>query len=157
MSASTKQTLMAALAGLLFGAGLVISGMTDPNKVLGFLDVFGTWDASLMFVMIGAVSVSALGYRALRGRPTPWFASSFALPTRRDVDAKLLVGAAIFGIGWGLSGYCPGPSLVALPTLGKGVVVFVMGLAFGTWLAARLEQAFAAKRDAGSAQPSAAE
>jgi uncharacterized membrane protein YedE/YeeE len=138
MSAATKQAVVAGASGLLFGLGLLVSGMTDPKKVIGFLDVFGAWDPSLVWVMVGAIGVHALAYRIIRRRRAPLFDSSFRLPTRRDLDARLLLGAAIFGVGWGLSGYCPGPSLVALPSLGAGVLVFVAALAIGTIMGVRL-------------------
>jgi uncharacterized membrane protein YedE/YeeE len=145
MSASVKQALAAGLSGLLFGAGLVISGMTNPNKVLGFLDVFGAWDGSLMLVMLGAIGVHALAYRWIRRRSAPLFDSAFRVPTRRDLDGRLLLGAAVFGVGWGLGGYCPGPSVVALASLRTGVVVFVAALAVGSIVTAKLEARFAGR------------
>jgi uncharacterized protein len=157
MNERTKRALAAAASGLLFGAGLVVSGMTDPHKVLGFLDLFGAWDPSLMLVMVGAIGVHALAYRLIRRRARPLFARSFALPTRRDIDAKLLLGAAIFGVGWGLGGYCPGPSLVALPSLGLGVAVFVLGLGVGTFVTGKLEREAASSVAPEPLQPSAAE
>jgi hypothetical protein len=103
--------VLAALAcGLVFGAGLALSGMTNPAKVLAFLDVAGAWDATLAFVMGGALAVNAAAYAATRRRASPLFADAFALPTRRDLDARLLGGAALFGVGWGLVGLCPGPA-----------------------------------------------
>jgi len=141
MTPVTKQKLTAAAAGLVFGVGLVISGMTDPTKVIGFLDIFGAWDASLAFVMIGAIGVHALGYRLVRRRAAPLFAGKFYVPTRQDLEPKLLIGAGLFGIGWGLSGYCPGPAIVSLPSVGAGVLVFVVALVVGTAVTARLEAA----------------
>jgi uncharacterized protein len=152
MTSPSKQQLSAALAGALFGVGLLLSGMTQPSKVIGFLDVFGAWDASLAFVMLGAIGVHALGYRWVRRRSAPLFAKTFAVPTRRDLDAKLLIGAGLFGIGWGLSGYCPGPAVVSLASLGAGVLVFMAALALGMALTARLVAA-----GSGAATPSAAE
>ena len=131
--------LSALLAGGLFGAGLAISGMTRPQKVLGFLDVFGDWDASLMFVMIGAIAVHVLAYRAIRGRSTPMFAPKFVVPSRRDLDAKLLIGAAVFGAGWGLAGYCPGPGLASLAGGGAGAAVFVIAMLGGMFSIGKLE------------------
>jgi uncharacterized membrane protein YedE/YeeE len=141
MNSSRKQILAGGLAGLLFGLGLVLSGMTDPNKVLGFLDMFGAWDPSLVFVMVGAIGVYAVGYRVIVKRSHPLFARAFALPMLREIDAKLVVGAGIFGVGWGLGGYCPGPALVSLASLGAGVIVFVLGLALGTLLTVKLTAA----------------
>ncbi|HKU37775.1 MAG TPA: YeeE/YedE family protein [Polyangiales bacterium] len=125
-------------AGLLFGAGLLVSGMTNPRKVLGFLDVFGAWDASLMFVMLGAIGVHLFAYRMIRGRSAPLFAPKFVIPSRRDVDAKLLIGAALFGAGWGLGGYCPGPGIVSLPG-GSGAAVFVLAMLTGMFATGKLE------------------
>ena len=108
--------IFALLSGLVFGIGLIVSGMADPAKVLNFLDVFGTWDPSLAFVMGGAIAVTAPGFAWLfRSRQTPYFDSTFRVPTRNDLEPKLLTGAAIFGVGWGLGGFCPGPALTALP------------------------------------------
>jgi hypothetical protein len=103
--------VLAAAAGALFGAGLLIAGMTQPSKVLAFLDAGRRWDPSLAFVMVGAVGVYGLAYRKLR-RARPWFDGLFHLPSRREIDAPLIVGAAIFGVGWGLGGICPGPGMV---------------------------------------------
>ncbi|SFM18932.1 hypothetical protein SAMN03159423_5896 [Bradyrhizobium sp. NFR13] len=117
--------------GLVFGIGLLISGMTDTGKVLGFLDIFGAWDATLAFVMAGAVAVTGLGFALARRRGTPVLAAESLWPTRRDVDAPLVMGATLFGIGWGLVGLCPGPALVNLAGLGLPVIVFVVAMAVG--------------------------
>lgn len=113
----------AAAAGLAFGVGLVLSGMTRPSKVLAFLDVFGDWDPSLLFVMGGAVGVYAIGYRLRREKPIA--ADTYAVPSAGKIDARLLLGAAVFGVGWGLSGYCPGPAVVSLGSGSFGVIVFL--------------------------------
>ncbi|MFK7902252.1 MAG: DUF6691 family protein [Nitratireductor sp.] len=105
--------LFSLICGVIFGLGLLISGMANPLKVQNFLDLFGTWDPSLAFVMGGAICVSAPGYWFIRKRNEPFFASTFEFPTRTDFDKKLIVGASIFGIGWGLGGFCPGPALTA--------------------------------------------
>ena len=123
------------LLGLLFGVGLVVSGMSDPAKVLNFLDFFGSWDPSLAFVMGGAVLVAAVGYRLVKQRQRPVLAESFSLPTRKDIDSRLVVGAAIFGIGWGLGGFCPGPALTSLGLGSSGVLVFLPFMFAGLWLA----------------------
>ena len=123
------------LLGLLFGVGLVVSGMSDPAKVLNFLDFFGNWDPSLAFVMGGAVLVAAVGYRLVTQRQRPVLAESFSLPTRKDIDSRLVVGAAIFGIGWGLGGFCPGPALTSLGLGSSGVLVFLPFMFAGLWLA----------------------
>lgn len=117
--------------GLVFGAGLLISGMTDTTKVLGFLDIFGAWDATLAFVMAGAVAVASFGFALARRRGAPVFAAQNLWPTRSDIDAPLIIGAALFGIGWGLAGLCPGPALVNLASLSLPVIVFVAAMAAG--------------------------
>ncbi len=131
----------AALAGLAFGVGLVLSGMTRPSKVLAFLDVFGAWDPSLLFVMAGAVGVYALGYRLRREKPLA--AEEYAVPSGGRVDARLLLGAVVFGVGWGLSGYCPGPAVVSLGSGSFGVIVFLgcvlAGMALTRLFDARVE------------------
>jgi hypothetical protein len=119
------------LSGLLFGLGLGISGMTLPAKVVGFLDVLGDWDPSLAFVMLGAIAVYMPLYRMIVGRPAPLFAAGFALPTARDIDARLVVGAAVFGVGWGLAGYCPGPGITALGAGSGPAVIFVLAMLAG--------------------------
>jgi len=106
--------LVAAVIGLVFGAGLHISQMTNPAKVLGFLDVTGAWDPSLAFVMGGALLVTAIGYRWVWRRPAPIFDSRFHIPAARPIDAALIAGAGLFGVGWGLVGICPGPALSTL-------------------------------------------
>ncbi|WP_076865676.1 DUF6691 family protein [Bradyrhizobium mercantei] len=119
------------VCGLIFGAGLLISGMTDPQKVLGFLDLFGAWDATLAFVMAGAVAVAASGFAIARRRAAPAFAARFLWPDRNDIDAPLVGGAILFGIGWGLAGICPGPALVNLAGLSLPIVVFVAAMLVG--------------------------
>lgn len=118
-------------AGLLFGLGLIISQLVNPAKVLAFLDIFGAWDPSLAFVMGGAVAVSALGYRYAKRRGVPVLAPKLDMPTRRDLDPRLLTGAAIFGIGWGLVGLCPGPALVGLTFGPAEVFIFVAAMLVG--------------------------
>jgi uncharacterized membrane protein YedE/YeeE len=119
------------LCGLIFGAGLLISGMVQPTKVLAFLDVFGAWDPSLAVVMAAALAVSIPGFRLARGNARPILAPQGFWPTRNDIDRPLLAGAALFGIGWGLVGLCPGPALESLATLSPGVFVFVAAMAAG--------------------------
>lgn len=119
------------IAGVVFGLGLVISGLANPAKVLNFLDLAGTWDPSLAFVMAGAVATTWLGYRLALARPKPAYDARFHLPTSTAVDARLLAGAAVFGIGWGLAGYCPGPAITALPLLNPATFVFVVAMLLG--------------------------
>jgi uncharacterized membrane protein YedE/YeeE/intracellular sulfur oxidation DsrE/DsrF family protein len=133
--------LVPLLSGALFGAGLILSGMTQPAKVIGFLDVTGAWDPSLALVMAGAIAVHFAAYRLVPHMPSPLFAGAFALPGRRDLDAQLLGGAALFGIGWGLSGFCPGPALASLPSGTAPVLVFVAAMLGGMALFQRLDRA----------------
>jgi uncharacterized protein len=141
-----KKLLFALLSGALFAVGLVVSGMTQPPKVIGFLNVggifaparFGAWDASLAFVMGGALLVTLVAFAVTpRAGRKPWVAPRFELSTRKDIDGKLVVGAALFGIGWGLVGYCPGPALASLLYGGVDAAVFVAALALGMWAARR--------------------
>lgn len=129
------------LAGLIFGLGLLISGMANPAKVQNFLDVAGTFDPSLIFVMAGAVAVTFIGYRLVLRRPKPILAERFQLPATSIIDGRLILGAALFGIGWGLSGFCPGPAIVSLPLLAKGTLVFLPAMLVGIGLARLLRQA----------------
>jgi uncharacterized protein len=118
-------------AGLLFGTGLILSGMANPAKVQNFLDLFGTWDPSLAFVMGGAIMVNMPGFWLVQKRTKPLFHDVFHLPTRTDFDTRLVVGAATFGIGWGLGGFCPGPALTALPLAATGTLWFVPAMLIG--------------------------
>jgi uncharacterized membrane protein YedE/YeeE len=122
---NTKAIISAVIAGALFALGLAISGMTEPAKVTGFLDVTGAWDPSLAFVMVAAIAVHLPLVRLARLRKAPLFERAFHWPTAHGIDAKLVVGAAIFGIGWGLSGYCPGPALTSLAAGGVPVLAFI--------------------------------
>jgi uncharacterized membrane protein YedE/YeeE len=128
------------LAGVIFGIGLLISGMANPAKVQNFLDLAGNFDPSLIFVMAGAVAVTFLGYRLVLRRPKPLLAERFYLPVASIIDGRLLLGAAVFGIGWGLSGFCPGPAIVALPLLAKGTLEFVPAMLAGIAVARLLTQ-----------------
>ena len=130
--------LVAAFAGALFGAGLLVSGMTIPAHVVGFLDPFHSWDPTLMFVMFGGVAFYAVAYRAIRARRTePFFDVQFHLPTRSDIDRRLLIGAALFGVGWGLGGMCPGPGVVAAAA-GNGSALWFVGAMIGGMVLKRL-------------------
>ena len=127
--------LLAAFAsGLLFGLGLALSGMMDPEKVLGFLDLAGDWDPSLAFVLGGAVGVSALSYALKARMARPALAPRFEVPANRTVDARLLAGSALFGIGWGLAGFCPGPALAGLTLFLPEVALFVAAMLGGMLL-----------------------
>jgi uncharacterized membrane protein YedE/YeeE len=120
--------------GLIFGFGLLISGMTDPVKVLGFLDILGPWDPTLAFVMVGALAVSSIGFAFARHRGAPVLASQCLWPARRSIDAALVTGSILFGIGWGLVGLCPGPAIENLATLSPHVVLFVVAMMLGMLL-----------------------
>ena len=119
------------IAGLIFGTGLILSGMANPIKVQNFLDFFGSWDPSLALVMGGAILVTMPGFWLVQKRKTPFFNNVFNLPTRTDFDFRLLAGAAIFGIGWGLGGFCPGPAVTSLSLAAKGTLVFVPAMLIG--------------------------
>jgi len=121
----------ALVAGLLFGAGLILSGMSNPAKVLAFLDVGGTWDPSLLFVMLGAIAVAALAFRFARARLRPLFGDRIHVPGAGRIDARLLVGSTVFGVGWGLAGYCPGPALTSLAVGGRSTLLFVAAMVAG--------------------------
>ena len=123
--------------GLLFGIGLCVSGMTNPDKVLAFLDLAGAWDPALMFVLGGAVVTSTLGYRWVLQRQRPVLESEMCVPAARAIDARLIGGSLVFGIGWGLYGYCPGPAIAALAYLQTETVWFVLALIAGSLLARR--------------------
>ena len=138
------KTASAFAVGLLFGLGLLVSGMADPAKVLAFLDVTGRWDPSLAVVMAGAVAVSATGYLVARRRGRPLLASRLEIPNRRDLDPRLIAGAAVFGLGWGLAGLCPGPALTLLTVAPAQAVTFVVAMVIGM-LAFRLLPAAAPK------------
>lgn len=123
------------LIGLLFGIGISVSGMANPAKVLNFFDVAGTWDPSLAFVMGGALMVTTLGYKIVLKRSRPLLADGFQLPTRRDLDLPLIGGAALFGVGWGIAGFCPGGALPAVGTGNPEVLIFVAALIAGIFAA----------------------
>ena len=128
------QPFFALLSGMLFSLGLAVSGMVNPAKVLAFLDLAGTWDPTLAFVMLGALVVTTPAFHFVLKRRQPWFAPRFALPTKTDLEPRLVFGAALFGIGWGLSGLCPGPAVTDLVTGQGGIVLFVIAMVAGMLL-----------------------
>lgn len=125
---------LALASGLLFGVGLIAGGMTDPSKVQGFLDLFGRWDPSLAFVMGGAILVGSVGFAMAQRRQVAWSGEPIELPKSRIVDTRLLAGGALFGIGWGLGGLCPGPALTALGAGFAPAAWFVAAMLAGMWL-----------------------
>lgn len=129
------------LSGLLFGFGLIVSGMSNPARVLNFLDLSANWDATLAFVMGGAIAIAAPGIYWVRKRNKPLFADNFDIPTSKVIDSKLVTGSAMFGVGWGISGFCPGPAVVAIATLQSDVLLFV-----GAMVVGMLAQHFVTKR-----------
>ena len=129
-----KSAVTSFFAGVVFALGLGISGMTRPIKVIGFLDFFGQWDASLAFVMIGAIAVYFVAYRISRTMSSPVLEAKFSIPSRADFDGRLIAGAAVFGIGWGLGGFCPGPAITSLASGAAPVAVFVAAMAAGIYL-----------------------
>jgi len=129
-----KSTITSFVSGIVFALGLGIGGMTQPAKVIGFLDFTGNWDPSLAFVMIGAIAVHALFYRVIRRRSSPLFSPSFAMPTRTDIDLPLVSGAVIFGLGWGLAGFCPGPALTSLASGNSSSIIFSLAMIAGMFL-----------------------
>lgn len=126
--------LVGLFTGVLFSIGLSVSGMVNPNKVLGFLDIAGNWDPALIFVMAGGVLVNTVLFKFILKRKNPLFDQSFSLPTSKDIDKRLIIGSALFGIGWGIGGICPGPGLANLFTLNPKVVVFVVFLVLGMFV-----------------------
>ena len=131
------QRIFEFLVGLLFGIGLIVSGMTDPAKVIGFLDVAGTWDPSLAFVMSGAIAVGAAAFALARRRTTAFLGGAMQLPGKGAIDRRLVVGSLVFGAGWGLAGFCPGPALVALGAGYPQAAVFTLAMLAGMLLAQR--------------------
>ena len=126
--------LAAFVAGLIFAVGLALGGMTLPGKVTAFLDIFGNWDPSLAFVMLGAISVHAVLNRVIRRHSSPLFAPTFSTPTRSNLDFRLVGGAALFGVGWGLGGFCPGPAVTSLASGQPSTLIFVAAMLVGMFL-----------------------
>jgi uncharacterized membrane protein YedE/YeeE len=125
------QILTALVSGLLFGLGLIVSGMTDPSKVIGFLDLAGAWDPSLAFVMGGAILVGLFAFRFAAARPLALSGAPMALPASGRIDRRLLLGALVFGAGWGLAGYCPGPAMASLALGGRKPLIFAIAMLAG--------------------------
>ena len=126
--------LSSLIAGIIFGIGLTISGMVNPQKVLGFLNIFDAWDPSLMFVMIGAIIIFSPLHFIFKRKSRPIFAENFIVPTKKNINKNLIVGAIMFGAGWGLAGLCPGPAISAISLLNTDVYLFVLFMFFGFYL-----------------------
>lgn len=133
-----QKNLFSLFSGLVFGFGVSLSGMTNPNTVIHFLDITGDWDVSLVFVLCSAVLTTVLGFRWVLKQPQPVCDTQFYLPTKQALDAKLIIGSAIFGVGWGLAGYCPGAAIAALATLNSEVYVFVVAMLVGLYFSKKL-------------------
>ena len=121
------------ISGILFGLGLAISNMVNPGRVLAFLDVFGSWDPTLAFVMGGAILVTIPGFYFTLKREKPLFSGKFAMPAKKEIDKPLILGAALFGIGWGLAGFCPGPAIAALVSLNTDIMLFCAVMLAAWW------------------------
>lgn len=130
---NNKQNIVALLSGLIFGLGLAVAQMIDRERVLGFLDVMGKWDITLAFVLGGAVGVTIISFRFILPLKHPLLDEKFYLPTRNDIDGKLILGAVIFGIGWGISGFCPGPAVVSLASLSLNAFIFMLAFIGGSF------------------------
>lgn len=126
-----KKNIISLIVGILFALGLGLAGMTQPQKVIGFLDIFGAWDPSLIFVMGGAVIFHLITYKLIRKRQTPLLDTKWHVPTNKDISPRLIIGATLFGAGWGLAGYCPGPALTALVTGHSQTILFVSAMLAG--------------------------
>lgn len=135
-----KNGIAALVVGFIFALGLGISGMTQPQKVIGFLDLFGNWDPSLIFVMAGAIAVHLVSYRIIRKRKSPLLSMKWHVPTKTEITPALVLGAVIFGIGWGLAGFCPGPAVTALASLSVKPLVFVISMIFGMLIFRELDK-----------------
>lgn len=129
-----KNNISSWAVGFVVALGLGISGMTDPKKVIGFLDIFGNWDPSLMFVMAGAISVHFFSYKLIRRRQSPLFSPQWHVPQKSKLTAGLILGSIIFGIGWGLAGYCPGPAITSIASLQLRPVIFVASMLIGMFI-----------------------
>ena len=123
--------IVSCISGIIFGVGLSVSNMINPEKVLGFLDIFGLWDPSLIFVMMGAIIISAPVFFLFRSKNKPLFANNFTIPTLKSIDKNLIIGSSIFGVGWGMVGFCPGPAISSLALLNAYSVYFVLSMLGG--------------------------
>lgn len=128
-----NNALAALIVGIVFALGLGLSGMTQPQKVIGFLDLFGNWDPSLIFVMIGAIAVHFLTYKLIRKRASPLLSADWHVPTKKEITPSLLIGSLLFGVGWALAGFCPGPAVTSLASFGAKPALFVISMLVGMY------------------------
>lgn len=135
-----KSSIAALTVGFIFAIGLGLAGMTNPENVVSFLDIFGRWSASLVFVMGGALIVHTILFRLIVRRPSPLFAAKFQVPNRKDIDKRLVLGAVLFGLGWGLAGYCPAPAITSVASLSSSPIIFVLSMLSGMILFLTLEK-----------------
>lgn len=150
-----KIAIASLLSGFVFGAGLFLSGMTEPRKVMGFLDFTGRWDPSLAFVMAGALAVHVVAARLARARKAPVLDAVFHVPNRTLIDGRLLVGSALFGVGWALSGMCPGPAITSLASAAREPFLFVVMMALGALVGRKVEERVSQKGVGAEAPPAA--
>ena len=132
--------VVALVSGIVFGLGLCVSEMINPTRVIGFLDVFGRWDATLLLVMVAAVTVAGIGFPLVARRAKPILADKFVVPEKTDIDLRLITGSVLFGVGWGLAGLCPGPAIAALASTSPPILMFVAAMIGGQWLASKFER-----------------
>jgi len=130
----------ALISGIIFGLGLCVSEMINPTRVIGFLDVFGSWDSTLLWVMVAAVAVTGVGFPLVMKRKKPVLTDIFVVPEQSEIDARLIAGSVIFGVGWGLAGLCPGPAVAALASMSPSVLLFVIAMVSGQWIASVFER-----------------
>lgn len=133
-------TLSSFIVGLIFGVGLILAGMTDPSKVIGFLDIAGKWDPSLAFVMGGAIAVGVVAFRFANRRAVTFLGGALRMPTKKDIDRRLVIGSLLFGVGWGMGGFCPGPGITAIGTGHPKAVIFVVAMVAGMALFEMIER-----------------
>lgn len=135
-----KDTFASFVIGLIFGLGLVVGGMTDPSKVIGFLDIAGQWDPSLAFVMGGALLVGVVAFRFARHRTENFFGGAMHIPTKNDIDKRMVIGSLLFGVGWGMAGFCPGPAITSIGTGNSKALLFVLAMIAGMALFEGIER-----------------
>ena len=141
-----KNAVAALVVGFIFAIGLGLSGMTQPQKVIGFLDLFGQWDPSLIFVMVGAILVHFVTYKIIRKKNSPLLSSQWHIPTKKEITPALLMGSFIFGIGWALGGFCPGPAITSIASFDKIPVIFVVSMLLGMFIFKLVDKKFKFKK-----------